>query len=46
VDTVANGDEPRGLDPETYQTVRPYDAVIPHEADWQVAFERELVAKF
>jgi phenylpropionate dioxygenase-like ring-hydroxylating dioxygenase large terminal subunit len=45
-DAVASGAAPRGLDPATYETVRPYDAVIPHDKDWQVEFAPELVAKF
>ena len=46
VDAVAEGDSPRGLDPSTYETVRPYDAVVPQGKDWEVEFAPELVAKF
>ncbi len=45
-DAVAAGQAPRGLDPATYESVRPYDAVIPHDKDWKVEFAPELVAKF
>ena len=45
-DAVAEGAAPRGLDPSTYESVRPYDAVIPHDKEWQVEFAPELVAKF
>jgi phthalate 4,5-dioxygenase len=43
---AADGRQPRGVDPETYRNVRPYDNVIPAEADWRETFEQELVAKW
>jgi phenylpropionate dioxygenase-like ring-hydroxylating dioxygenase large terminal subunit len=46
IDTVGAGEPPKGIDPSTYETVRPYDAVIPHGKEWQVEFAPELVAKF
>ena len=43
---VEDGKAPRGIDPKSYETVRPYDAVIPHDQKWEEAFAKELVAKF
>jgi phthalate 4,5-dioxygenase oxygenase subunit len=45
-DVVAQGGSPRGLTPATYENVRPYDGVIPHDREWQTEFAPELVAKF
>jgi len=38
------GGVPRALDPGTYRTVRAYDRVIPANADWHKAMEKDLVA--
>jgi hypothetical protein len=38
------GGTPRALDPKTYRTVRAYDRVIPANADWHTAMEKDLVA--
>jgi len=38
------GGIPRALDPNTYRTVRAYDRVIPANADWHTAMEKDLVA--
>ncbi len=46
VDAVAAGQPPRGVDPSTYERVRPYDAVVPPGKTWEVEFAEELVAKF
>jgi hypothetical protein len=35
---------PRGLDPETSRTIRPYDAVVAHGEAWQQTFVDHLVA--
>jgi phenylpropionate dioxygenase-like ring-hydroxylating dioxygenase large terminal subunit len=43
---VEAGEDPRGVDPATYERVRPYDSIIPHDAAWETAFAGELVAKF
>jgi phthalate 4,5-dioxygenase oxygenase subunit len=43
---VEDGKPPRGVDPSTYEAVRPYDAVIPPGTTWEVEFKKELVAKF
>jgi hypothetical protein len=43
---VEEGKPPRGVDPSTYERVRPYDAVVPQGKDWEVEFAQELVAKF
>jgi phthalate 4,5-dioxygenase len=46
VDAVAAGQPPRGVDPSTYERVRPYDAVVPPGKTWETEFAGELVAKF
>jgi phthalate 4,5-dioxygenase oxygenase subunit len=46
VDAVAAGQPPRGVDPSTYERVRPYDAVVPPGKTWEAEFAGELVAKF
>jgi phthalate 4,5-dioxygenase oxygenase subunit len=43
---IEAGKPPRGVDPSSYERVRPYDAVIPHEKSWESEFAPELVAKF
>jgi phenylpropionate dioxygenase-like ring-hydroxylating dioxygenase large terminal subunit len=43
---VEAGEEPRGVDPATYERVRPYDSIIPHDKTWETEFAGELVAKF
>ena len=45
-DAVAAGQPPRGVDPSTYERVRPYDAVVPLGKTWETEFAAELVAKF
>jgi phthalate 4,5-dioxygenase len=42
---VANGDEPPGLEPDTYRHVKASDAVLPRTARWQEAAEELLVAR-
>ena len=46
VDAVAAGQAPRGIDPSTYERVRPYDAVVPPGKTWEAEFAGELIAKF
>ncbi|HEX7231630.1 MAG TPA: Rieske 2Fe-2S domain-containing protein [Candidatus Binatia bacterium] len=43
---VERGEEPPGLDPASYRTVRPHDSVIPANVDWREALREELVAKW
>jgi phthalate 4,5-dioxygenase len=43
---VEEGRPPRGVDPSSYERVRPYDAVVPPGKTWEVEFAPELVAKF
>ena len=43
---VERGEEPPGLDPDSYRTVRPHDSVIPANVDWREAFSEQLVAKW
>ena len=45
-DVVARGEQPRGVEPSTYEKVRAYDAVIPQDKDWRVEFADELIAKW
>ena len=40
------GGIPRALDPKTYRTVRAYDRVIPANADWHKAMEKDLIAQW
>ena len=40
------GEDPRGLKPDSYRTVRAYDRVIPKDADWKVAMADDLKAKW
>ena len=46
VQVVGAGEEPRGVNPSTYEKVRPYDAVVPPGKDWRVEFADDLVAKW
>jgi len=46
VHAVAAGEPPRGVEPSTYERVRPYDAVIGPGKDWRVEFADDLVAKW
>jgi phthalate 4,5-dioxygenase len=46
VDAVERGDDPRGLHPASYRGVRPYDGLVPPEANWREVFGRELEAKW
>jgi phenylpropionate dioxygenase-like ring-hydroxylating dioxygenase large terminal subunit len=46
VAAVEEGKPPRGVDPSTYERVRPYDAVVPVGKVWETEFAPELVAKF
>jgi phenylpropionate dioxygenase-like ring-hydroxylating dioxygenase large terminal subunit len=43
---VEDGKPPRGVDPSSYERVRPYDAVVPVGKVWETEFAPELVAKF
>jgi phthalate 4,5-dioxygenase oxygenase subunit len=43
---VAEGREPRGLDPLSHGRVRPYDGFMKTSDDWQVVFADEVVAKW
>ena len=46
IDAVECGEQPRGVEPSTYEKVRPYDGVIAQGKDWRVEFARDLVAKW
>lgn len=43
---VARGDTPAGLDPASYRSVRPHDALMPAGEDWRETLKSELVAKW
>ncbi len=43
---VERGDEPRGLEPETYRAVRPHDGLVPAGTDWRSAFAGDLIARW
>jgi phthalate 4,5-dioxygenase len=43
---VASGEEPRGVEPDTYRGVRAYDRVIERDRSWREEFADELVAKW
>jgi phthalate 4,5-dioxygenase len=46
IDTVEQGGDPRGTDPQTYRTVRAVDKMVPLDLPWKEALGDELVAKF
>jgi phenylpropionate dioxygenase-like ring-hydroxylating dioxygenase large terminal subunit len=46
MDAVEAGEEPRGLDPETYRRVRAVDKMVPLDIPWREALGDELLAKF
>jgi phthalate 4,5-dioxygenase oxygenase subunit len=43
---VEAGEAAPGAEARTYRTVRPYDAIVPNDADWETQFAPELVAKW
>jgi phenylpropionate dioxygenase-like ring-hydroxylating dioxygenase large terminal subunit len=45
-DAVAAGEAPRGVDPQAYRNVRPYDDYVPRDAHWTDHFKGELLAKW
>jgi hypothetical protein len=45
-DAVAAGEAPRGIDPGTYRSVRPYDDYVPRDSHWTEHFRGELLAKW
>jgi phthalate 4,5-dioxygenase oxygenase subunit len=45
-DAVEQGGAPRGVDPQSSRSVRPYDSHLEHDRDWHDAFAGELVAKW
>jgi hypothetical protein len=38
------GEDPRGLNPDTYRNIRAYDRVIPADDDWKETMKDDLVA--
>lgn len=46
IDAVEAGRAPRGVEPESYRSVRAADIVMPAQADWQEALRDGLVARF
>jgi hypothetical protein len=46
IDAVEAAQPPRGVDPSSYERVRPYDAVVPPGKTWETEFATELIAKF
>jgi hypothetical protein len=46
IDVCEKGGALRGLDPNSYRDVRPFDNVVPPGTDWRTAFEKELTAKW
>jgi len=46
LDAVERGEEPRGLDPQTYRRVRAVDKMVPLDIPWREALGDELLAKF
>jgi len=43
---VETGGRPAGVDPVEHRSIRPYDAILPRDADWESLFAPELVAKW
>jgi phthalate 4,5-dioxygenase len=46
LDASERGEAPRGLDPQTYRTVRAVDKMVPLDIPWREALGDELLAKF
>lgn len=46
IDDAENGKPPRGVHPESYRDVRPYDDMIRGDAHWKDAFAKDLKAKW
>jgi hypothetical protein len=46
LDIAQKGGTLRGLNPDTYRTIRPHDRVVPPGQDWRQTFEQELIAKW
>jgi hypothetical protein len=46
IDEVSKGNIPRGVDADTYRTVRPHDRMVPPGQNWRDIFEKELVSKW
>ena len=46
VDVAERGENPRGLNPQSYRAVRPHDHIVPKGEDWRRVFEKELMAKW
>jgi hypothetical protein len=46
LDASERGEEPRGLDPQTYRRVRAVDKMVPLDIPWREALGDELLAKF
>lgn len=45
-DEVAAGRTPRGVDPKSHGSIRPFDGRLEVGRDWQTAFAQELLAKW
>ena len=43
---VEKGERPRGSDPRTYRTVRPFDELVPPGKDWREEMANDLRAKW
>jgi len=46
VQDVADGKQPRGVNPETHNKMRPYDGFMKTSDNWREVFGNELVAKW
>jgi hypothetical protein len=46
IDEVERGNDPRGIDPASYRTVRAVDKMIAGDAHWREALKDELTARF
>jgi hypothetical protein len=45
-DAVANGEAPRGLDPASYERLRPIDRKVPRGSAWRDVVAADLLARF
>jgi len=46
IEAAEKGDKPRGVDAESYRSVRPHDRMVPVGQSWEEAFEKELTSKW
>jgi hypothetical protein len=43
---IEQGERPRGADPKTHRNARPFDTLVPPNADWRKEMEHDLRPKW